>query len=154
MSDHSKLIESFFLSFCKIDFNNMKSLAKSTIVYYDPLYGFLNDGDVFLMWECRYRNNEFSFSYSDIKDEGDGYFTIQIKVVYRHKKTITQQMKAFVRIENGLISEYSHGFSVHQLCKQEYGLVGNLLGWNRLIQQRIKNDARRELLAFKNDVNR
>jgi len=152
MHDHSKLIESFFLAFSELDFNSMRSLAKSTIIYYDPLYGYLNDGDVFLMWETRYGQNDFKLTCTDTKDEGDGYFTVKIEVVYFHKKLITQQIKAFVRIENDLISEYSHGFSVHQLCKQEYGLLGHLLGWNRLIQQRIKNDARRELLASKSEL--
>lgn len=152
MHDHSKLIESFFKAFSELDFNTMKTLAKSSIVYYDPLYGYLNDADVFLMWESRYGQDGFSLKYTDAKDEGDGYFTVKIEVVYLQKKAISQQMKAFIRIENGLISEYSHGFSVHQLCKQEYGLIGILLGWNRLIQQRIKNDARRELLAYKSEL--
>ena len=146
MQDHLKLIDSFFIAFSERDFNTMKSLVKSSIVYYDPLYGYLNDEDVFLMWESRYSKNDFRLNYHDIKDEGDGYFTGKIEVIYFHKKIIRQQ------IENGFIAEYSHGFSVHQLCKQEYGLFGNLLGWNRLIQHRIKNDARRELLAFKSEL--
>ena len=151
MHDHTQLIDSFFNAFSQRDYNTMKSLAKSTLVYYDPLYGYLNDGDVFLMWESRYGQKDFSLTYTCIKDEGDGYFTVKIEVVYFNKKTITQQIKAFIRVENDLISECSHAFSVHQLCKQEYGLLGHLLGWNRLIQQRIKNDARRELLAYKSE---
>jgi len=152
MHDHSKLIETFFKAFSERDFNTMKSLAKSSIVYYDPLYGYLNEEDVFLMWESRYGKKDFTLNYHDIKDEGDGYFTVKIEVAYFHKKMIHQQMKAYFKIENGFIAEYSHGFSVHQLCKQEYGLLGNLLGWNRLIQHRIKNDARRELLAYKSEL--
>jgi len=152
MQDHLKLIDSFFIAFSERDFNTMKSLAKSSIIYYDPLYGYLNDEDVFLMWESRYSKKDFKLNYQDIKDEGDGYFTVKIEVIYFHKKIIRQQMKAYFKIENGFIAEYSHGFSVHQLCKQEYGLFGNLLGWNRLIQHRIKNDARRELLAFKSEL--
>ena len=152
MHDHSKLIDSFFKAFSERDFNTMKSLAKSSIVYYDPLYGYLNEEDVFLMWESRYSQKDFTLNYRDIKDEGDGYFTLKIEVDYVHKKIIHQEMKAYFKIENGFIAEYSHGFSVHQLCKQEYGLIGNLLGWNRLIQQRIKNDARRELLAYKSNM--
>ncbi len=152
MQDHLKLIDSFFKAFSERDFNTMKSLTKSSIVYYDPLYGYLNDEDVFLMWESRYSKNGFTLIYQDIKDEGDGYFTLKIDVTYFRKKMNRQQMKAYFKIENGFIAEYSHGFSVHQLCKQEYGLFGNLLGWNRLIQQRIKNDARRELLAYKSEM--
>ena len=151
MHDHSNLIDSFFKAFSERDFNTMKSLTKSSIVYYDPLYGYLNDEDVILMWESRYGQKDFTLNYHDLKDEGDGYFTLKIDVTYFRKKMIRQPMKAYFKIENGFIAEYSHGFSVHQLCKQEYGLIGNLLGWNRLIQQRIKNDARRELLAYKSE---
>lgn len=152
MQENSELIDSFFKAFSERDFNTMKSLSKSSIVYYDPLYGYLNDGDVFMMWDDRYGKNGFTLMYHDVKDEGDDYYTVKVEVVYSRKKTITQQMKAYIKIENGLIAEYSHGFSVHQLCKQEYGLMGNLLGWNRLVQQRIKNDARRELLAYKSNL--
>ena len=77
---------------------------------------------------------------------------LRLTLLIFEKKMNRQQMKAYFKIENGFIAEYSHGFSVHQLCKQEYGLLGNLLGWNRLIQQRIKNDARRELLAYKSEI--
>jgi hypothetical protein len=151
MQENLKIIETFFSAFSKRDFDTMKSLCKSSIIYYDPLYGFLYDGDLFLMWEERYHNNHFNFTSNEIKDEGDGYYTIKIQIEYFYEKKLQQHLKAFIRIENGFISEYSHGFSVHELCKQIYGIVGRLLGWNRLFQQRLKNDARRRLLAYKSN---
>lgn len=118
--------------------------------FFDPLYGYLNDGDVFLMWELLYgRCESFSLQTGMTVDRGDGYYEVPLVIICQYRKQIKMTMKAFLRIENNLISEYSHAFSVHEWCRQMYGLTGNLLGWNRLYQQRIKNNARRELLACK-----
>lgn len=149
MQTNMKTVEAFFFAFSERDFETMKLLCKPSIVYYDPLYGFLYDGDLFLMWKERYDMNQFNFTYNEIKDEGDGYYTIKIQIEYFYEKKIQQNLRAFIRIENGLISEYSHGFSIHELCKQAYGIAGYLFGWNRIFQHRLKNDARRRLLAYK-----
>ena len=150
MTNHKDIIAIFFDCFNQRDFQKLKTFCTFDIYYFDPLYNLLRGEDVFIMWEHVYGEvDDFSLATTDFKDDGDGYYVIDLQVNFKERKQILQAIKAYIRIEEGMVSEYSSAFSIHGLCKQRHGIIGNLLGWNRLYQNRIKNDARRKLLQYK-----
>jgi len=61
-------------------------------------------------------------------------------------------MTAHIKVVNHQIAEYSSAFSVHELLKQKYGIAGVLLGWNRLMQNREKNNAKKSLILFRDSL--
>ena len=53
-----------------------------------------------------------------------------------------------MRIENGKIIEHSDAFSVHEWSKQAFGITGLLFGWSSFFQNKIKNQAKKNLLKY------
>lgn len=153
MNKHKEIIERFFEEFKRRDFFQMKNFCTEDIYYFDPLYNLLRGEDLYMMWQLEYgQSNSFQLQKGEIKDEGDGYYVVDLQIEHDAPKKIAQKIKAYLRIEDDKISEYSSAFSIHNLCKQRYGLIGNLLGWNRLYQNRIKNDARSKFIQMKKSL--
>lgn len=94
---------------------------------------------------------DFSLSFSDISDKGEGYYTCNWTASYMFSATgrkVINRVKAYMKIENGKIIEHSDGFSLHQWASQALGFSGKLFGWNRFFQRKIKLKARKKLLAY------
>ena len=145
-----QIMESYFTAFAERDFNKMKLLYHQDISYFDPLCGYLNGDQVISMLEEIYGClNDFRLEQTGIRDKGDGYFIIDFIVFYTSLKSgnkIALKIKAYLKMDNQKITEQSHGYSLHDLFKQEFGFVGWLLGWNRLYQNRIKIQTRKKIL--------
>ena len=143
-------IDAYFTAFVERDFNKMKSFYHQEVSYFDPLCGYLNGLQVVSMFEVIYGClNDFKLEETAVRDQGDGYFIIDFIVFYTSLKTgnkIALNIKAFLKLEDQKITEQSHGYSLHNLFKQEYGFAGWLLGWNRFYQNRIKIQTRKKIL--------
>jgi ketosteroid isomerase-like protein len=148
--EQDNLPGTFFEAFKERDFNKMKDCYSSDIAYFDPIYNMLKGKEVMLMWKLRYAGlDSFSLQWKNITDAGDGYFTVEYSIHYNSPnsgKPIIENRKAYLRIIDDKITEHSDGFSMHELCKQEFGFSGWLIGWNRMYQNRIKLNERKKLL--------
>ena len=143
------IIESFFKALQNRDFKKMESCYDRNIQYFDPLYGFLKKNEVMYMWKLFYLPlQEFNMSFENMKDEGEGYYSIQYEFSFFNQhvnRQLTRKIKSHIRIVNGLIAEQSNAFRIHEWCKQENGIIGVLIGWNKYYQNKIKLRARRLL---------
>jgi ketosteroid isomerase-like protein len=63
-------------------------------------------------------------------------------------KKVVNKIRANMKFADGKIIEHSDAFSLHKWSAQALGFSGWLLGWNRFFQNKIKNSARKNLLAF------
>lgn len=151
MKDGKDLIEEFMAAFSERDFMQMQQIYSDDIQYYDPLFGLSSGSEVLRMWKVRYGACEsFSMHYSRCRDLGDGYFTSAYEVSWKsatYKKNVTQKIIAHMKVENGVITEHSDAFSVHDWCAQCFGFFGKLLGWNRFYQNAVKNKISRMMLG-------
>lgn len=152
MSSNRELIEKFYQSFQNRDFEAMDNCYDDNIVYFDPLYHFLNGSNVKFMWKFRYANtNHFNLDFEQIKTDDEEYFTIEYRIRYVSEETgnvVDQSIKSYIRISSGKISEHSEAFSIHQWSSMVYGGIAKLIGWNRFYQNRLKKNARKKLLNF------
>jgi len=83
MTVNQELISKFFDSFNERDFKKMRQSCASELSYFDPMYNLLWGNDVFLMWrDCYEKCNHFSIIKESIKDEGDGYYSVGLKLEY------------------------------------------------------------------------
>ena len=144
---NQQIIESFLIALKNKDYELMKELFASNIQYFDPVYSYLKQEEVIGMWKMELRSyDEYILTWDNIIDKGDGYFSVKCNTSFlRNRKLINLKHTLHVKIENGIISEHSNAFSIHELVKQEKGFSGWLLGWNRYYQNIIKLKARQEL---------
>jgi len=146
MSDES-VIESFLYALQTKEPTQMAIYCLPGIQYFDPLYSYLTGSHVQTMWNYFFTTTDaFVVEYDSIKDLKEGYFSVCSALFFkRNGRSISLQSTFYFKMEEGFISEYSQGFSLHKFCKQAYGFLGWLLGWNRYYQNRVRNLARRQL---------
>jgi len=153
MAVDQELISKFFDSFNERNFSKMRQFCAAELSYFDPMYNLLWGNDVFLMWKSCYEScKHFSIIKESIKDQEDGYYSVGLKLEFGSKKIYFQKMTAHIKVVNHQIAEYSSAFSVHELLKQKYGIAGILFGWNRLMQNREKNNAKKSLIQFRDSL--
>ncbi|MES2431116.1 MAG: nuclear transport factor 2 family protein [Bacteroidota bacterium] len=152
MSKNIELIEKFYSAFQKLDHETMNSCYSEDIVFFDPVFGLLKNGEVKCMWEMLCKNaKDFSLTYSNIIELDEEYATCDWVATYTFSKTgkkVVNRIKANMRFVDDKIIEHSDAFSLHAWSKQAFGLTGTLFGWNSFFQNKIKNTAKRNLLKF------
>lgn len=145
MNTETETISNFYNSLKNIDATGMNACYSSDIIFSDPVFGLLRGQEVKLMWEmlCS-KAQDFSLSFQPPEEKGDGYYTCNWKATYRFSKTgrmITNKGKAFMKLENGIITEHSDAFSLQRWIAQAFGIPGFIFGRIGFFQRKIKKEA-------------
>jgi ketosteroid isomerase-like protein len=152
MNNDERLIEKFFTAFKNLDVSTMNACYSSDIAFYDPMFELLRGDEARAMWQMLCKNaKNFSLEFDSIKDIGEGYYTCNWQASYDYSKTgrrVVNNIKAHLKIENGLITEHSDAWSLHKWSQQALGFSGWLLGWNSFFRRKLQNGARKNLLTF------
>jgi len=152
MDANEQLISNFYEAFKRCDAPAMNACYSDDIVFYDPVFELLEHGRVKDMWGMLCKNaKDFSLTYGNIKNLGDDYYTCDWVATYTFSATgkrVVNNVKAYMKIQDGKIVEHSDGFSVHKWSTQALGISGWLLGWNSFFQRKIKNKAKRNLMNY------
>jgi ketosteroid isomerase-like protein len=152
MNANEELISGFYAAFQQLDHQKMNARYSDDIVFFDPAFGLLEGGEAKAMWEMLCTNaKDFSLTYGNIQQLDEAYYTCDWVASYTFSKTgrrVVNAVKAHMKLLDGQIIEHSDAFSLHRWSKQALGFSGWLLGWNKFFQQKIKNNARRNLLHF------
>lgn len=155
MDSNEQLISDFYTAFQKLDHSKMGACYSNGIVFFDPVFGLLRGREVKAMWEMLCKNaKDFSLTFGNITALDHEYYTCEWVATYTFSKTgrrVVNRIKAHMLINDGKIIEHSDGFSLHKWSAQALGFSGWLLGWNRFFQNRIKNQAKRNLLKYLNE---
>lgn len=152
MTNHAELINKFYGAFSKLDYATMNSCYSDDIAFFDPMFGLLQGDQARSMWEMLCTNaKDLSLTWSNIVQLDDEYSTCEWVARYTFSKTgrpVVNTIKANMRFADGKIIEHSDAFSLHNWSKQALGFTGMLFGWNSFFQQKLKNQARRNLLKY------
>lgn len=152
MDKNKKLIERFYNAFQKLDHKTMNECYSEDAVFNDPVFGLLHGDQVRAMWEMLCRNaKDFSLTYSDIFTDDDEYYTCNWTATYIFSKTgkkVVNNIKAFMRIKNGKITEHSDAYRFSTWIAQAFGWKGVLFGWTGFMKRAIQKRARKNLIAF------
>jgi ketosteroid isomerase-like protein len=151
-TNRDELINKFYSSLQKLDYNGMNSCYSDDVVFFDPVFGLLKSNEARAMWEMLCKNaRDFSLTYGNIQHLDDEYSTCELLATYTFSKTekkVINKIKANMRFADGKIVEHSDAFSLHKWSSQALGFSGWLLGWNSFFQRKIKNGAKRNLMKF------
>ena len=151
--NNKDLVQHFYAAFQKLDYTAMQECYSDEVIFQDPAFGLLNGIDVRAMWEMLCKNaKEFSLQFSDIQAEDDEYVTCRWIATYTFSATgrkVENRIQAFIRIQNGKITEHTDHFNFWRWARQATGLSGWLLGWSAFFQSQVRKQALENLKKFK-----
>jgi len=149
---NKQIVEKFYESFSRRDFNGMNACYSDDIVFSDPVFGFLEGEEVKKVWEMICKNaKDFSLGYENITELDNEYLTCNWFATYTFEPTgkkIENRIKAFMRINDGKISEHSDAFRLSSWLAQAFGWKGKLFGWTHFMKRAVQKRARKNLDKF------
>lgn len=152
MSDNAATVERFYSAFQKLDYAGMNACYSEDIVFSDPVFGLLRGNEVKSMWEMLCRNaKDFSLQFSNIQLLDEEYATCNWTASYTFSKTgkkVVNNIKAFMKLEDGIIIEHSDAFRLSTWIGQALGWKGVLFGWTGFMKRAVKKNASRNLQKF------
>jgi ketosteroid isomerase-like protein len=147
-----ELVTRFYSAFQKLDYATMQDCYSDEVIFQDPAFGVLNGIDAKSMWEMLAKNAEnFSLVFSDIKAEDEEYITCKWVATYTFSATnrkVVNRIQAYIRIQNGKITEHTDHFNFWKWARQATGLSGWLLGWSSFFQSQVRSKALENLRRF------
>jgi ketosteroid isomerase-like protein len=150
-NENEQLVNDFYKAFQSLDYKFMQSCYSANPIFNDPVFGILQGKEVGCMWEMLCRNaKNFSLEFGSIEVD-DEYTTCKWVATYTFSKTgrrVVNKVKAFMRIQNGKITEHTDEFDLYRWSRQALGLPGILLGWSGYLKNKIRHDARGRLEVF------
>jgi hypothetical protein len=121
-------------------------------IFSDPVFGTLQEAEIKAMWEmlCK-QAKDFSLTFSPAQALDEEYYTCQWSATYTFSKTgrsVVNNITAYMRLQNGRITEHTDNFDLWNWCKQALGISGLLFGWTPMLQNKVRNSAQKSLEKF------
>ncbi|MFT3933424.1 MAG: nuclear transport factor 2 family protein [Chitinophagaceae bacterium] len=152
MQPQEALINKFYTAFQQLDYATMQSCYSNDAVFSDPAFGLLQAAEVKAMWEMLCKNaKDFSLSYGNIQLLDEEYATCDWVATYTFSKTgrkVVNNIKAYMRIQDGKITEHTDKFDFWKWSRQALGTPGLLLGWTTFMQNKVHQNAIKNLQRF------
>ena len=149
---NTELVTRFYSAFQKLDYATMQDCYGDEVIFQDPVFGVLNGIDAKSMWEMLAKNaKNFSLVFSDIKAEDEEYINCEWVATYTFSATnrrVVNRIQAYIRIQNGKITEHTDHFNFWSWARQAMGLSGWLLGWSSFFQSQVRSKALENLKKF------
>lgn len=149
MDVNEQVITRFYSAFQKLDYKSMQDCYSETAVFNDPVFGLLHGDEVRAMWEMLCKNaKDFSLTFSDIELLDEEYATCKWVAKYTFSKTgnkVVNNIKAFMKINDGKIVEHSDAFRLSTWIGQALGWKGILFGWTGFMKKAVQKQARKSL---------
>lgn len=138
-------IRRFYSAFQNKDSAEMGRCYADSIVFSDPVFGWLEGEAVRKMWEmlCG-RGVELQISFGPVELLDEEYATCCWEARYIFSATgrrVVNKVKAHMRLRDGLIIEHSDAFNFYLWSRQALGWKGWLLGWSGFLQKRVQRQA-------------
>ena len=152
MSDTSHaLITRFYQAFQRLDAEAMIACYSADIVFTDPVFGTLRGQEAGAMWRMlTSRAQDFSLTFDQVRAEPGGASAhwVATYLFSQTGRTVINDIRARFVIEDGLITEHHDNFDMWRWSRQALGMPGVLLGWTPLLQNKVRQQARKGLQAF------
>lgn len=149
MNVNEQVITRFYSAFQKLDYKSMQDCYSENAVFNDPVFGLLHGDEVRAMWEMLCKNaKDFSLTFSDIELLDEEYATCKWVAKYTFSKTgnkVVNNIKAFMKINDGKIVEHSDAFRLSTWIGQALGWKGILFGWTGFMKKAVQKQARKSL---------
>jgi len=151
MSQNKELINKFYTSFQNKDYKTMQDCYANNATFSDPVFENLNAAEVRAMWQMLItRATDLALEFKNVAaDETSG--SAEWMATYTFTSTgnkVVNKIKANFVFENGKIKEHKDSFGFYKWAKQALGFKGLLLGWTSFLHNKVKQQARNNLIKF------
>ncbi len=152
MHTQTSVIEAFYSAFARRDAEAMNACYSEDIVFQDPVFGLIQGVQVKCMWEMLCANaKDFSLEFGPVEIVDEEYATCKWTARYSFSKTgrkVVNNVKAFMRVKDGVIIEHSDAFKLSAWAAQALGWKGYWLGWTGFMKRGIQRKARISLMEY------
>ena len=151
MLQNKERINKFYTAFQKKDYKTMQDCYANNATFSDPVFENLNAAEVRAMWQMLItRATDLALEFKNVAaDETSG--SAEWTAVYTFSATgkkVINKIKANFVFENGKIKEHKDSFDFYKWAKQALGFKGLLLGWTSFLHNKVKQQARNNLIKF------
>lgn len=155
--DPKSVIIKFYTAFQLLDFKTMQSCYADDVVFSDPGFGLLDQGKPQAMWQmlCT-KAKDFHLCFDHIELIDEEYATCQWTAKYTFSSTgnpVINHIKAYIRVQDGKITEHTDSFNFYTWSRQALGLSGLLFGWTGFMQRKVQAEAVKRLEKFMKETN-
>jgi ketosteroid isomerase-like protein len=148
MHPNAALIRRFYDSFAALDAEGMKACYHPQIVFSDPAFGELHGAQAGAMWTMltgRAKDLEVTASEIQADDQrGSAHWDARYTFGQTGRKVLNRIDAAF-EFRDGLIIRHTDTFDFYAWARQALGPAGLLLGWTPILQNKVRDTARRGL---------
>ena len=154
MQDNMQIIDQFYTAFQKLNYSLMQDCYSEYPVFNDPVFGILEGDEVRAMWEMLCKSaRDFSLTYGNIQLLDEEYSTCNWTATYTFSKSgrkVVNHVKAYMRIQQGKITEHTDYFDFWRWTRQALGVSGWILGWSGFLRRRVRVNALKRLNEYMN----
>lgn len=148
MHPNAALIHRFYDSFAALDAAGMQACYHPEVVFSDPAFGELRGAQAGAMWAmlCG-RATDLQVSARDVEADdlrGRAHWDASYTFGQTGRKVLNR-IDAEFEFRDGLIIRHTDTFDFYAWARQALGPVGLLLGWTPIIQNKVRDTARRGL---------
>jgi ketosteroid isomerase-like protein len=151
------LIQRFYEAFQRRDADAMVACYAPDVEFTDPVFGVLRGSEAGDMWRMLIaRAVDFSLTFDNIQAVGHTA-TAQWVATYRFTQTgrmVINPSRSRFSVRDGLIVEHRDTFDLWAWSRQALGFKGLALGWSSIVQNAIRETARKSLVAYRQQAKR
>ena len=151
MNSNDELIHIFYKAFQEKDYKTMQQCYLDEAHFTDPIFINLDSIKLKAMWKmfCT-KSNDLVIEYKNVKsNHNHGSAEWIAKYTFsRTGKTVTNTIYSSFIFENGKIIKQVDKFNFYKWSRQALGFTGSILGWSKLLKNKIRKGAIKSLAAF------
>ena len=151
MHNNQKVIEQFYSSFQKRDFEGMKACYHDAATFSDPVFPKLDSKKAKAMWHmfCIGRSGLTLQFNSALANENTGSCHWEANYTFtRTGRPVLNKINAAFKFKDGKIIEHVDTFDFWKWSRMALGTPGILLGWSPLIKNKVRKIAAGNLAKF------
>jgi ketosteroid isomerase-like protein len=151
MNNNEKLIHQFYTAFQNKDYRTMQELYHPEATFSDPVFDSLDSKGVKAMWEMLVKaGKDLKITFQDIQaDDKTGRCHWEAWYTFsRTGKKVHNIIDASFEFKDGKILTHRDRFDFWRWSRQALGMGGLLLGWTPVLQNKIREVARKGLDKF------
>lgn len=151
MPSNKDLIKRFYTAFQNKDYKTMQDCYANDATFSDPVFENLNAAEVKAMWQMlisRATDMHLEFKHVEADEKKGNAEWIATYTFTSTGKKVVNRIKASFVFENGKIKDHKDDFDFYTWAKQALGFKGLLLGWTSFLRNKVKLQARNNLMKF------
>ena len=149
-----QIVETFYKAFAKRDYVTMNKFYHKDAQFSDPIFQYLEGNQIKAMWHmlCE-AGKDLQVSHGSI-GVYDNSAKVTWKAVYTFGKTgniVHNEINAELFFKDNLIVNHFDSFNLYRWMRMSLGTTGTLFGWSNILQDKVKDNAKKQLQKFINN---